>query len=73
MLNIFFRELKRLYCLFSAGYDSYSECFIQNVMNSGLHWGGIWNPSDPVHIDDWYNNDMNKWNDLYYEVQGACV
>ncbi|CAK8683556.1 unnamed protein product [Clavelina lepadiformis] len=59
-------------CLY-AGYNSDAECFIQKVMNSGLRWGGVWSPSDPVHIDDGLNYyDYSLWNSLYYQLQPAC-
>lgn len=57
------------------GSDSYAECFIQKVLNNrNLRWGGVWSPSDPVHIDDGLNaNDYSEWESLYYELQGNCV
>nr|XP_002122335.1 lysozyme 3-like [Ciona intestinalis] len=59
-------------CLY-AGYNSNAECFLNKVMNGGLRWGGVWYPTDPVHIDDGLNvYSPNTWNDLYYDLQGNC-
>jgi len=42
-------------------------------MNGGLRWGGVWSPSDPVHIDDGLNvYDYSKWENLYYKHQADC-
>jgi len=64
-------------CLLAAysnpSYNSYANNFIKQVMNNGLRWGGIWAPTDPVHIDDGLNvyNDP-KWEDLYIYIQPLC-
>merc|ERR1712002_686300 len=57
-----------------AGYNSDAECFIDKVNNDvTMRWGGVWYSADPVHIDDGLNvSDMNTWNELYYDLQGAC-
>jgi len=64
-------------CLLSAyrnsNYNHYAYSFIKAVQNAGLRWGGVWSPTDPVHIDDGLNvyNDP-KWEDLYVYIQPLC-
>merc|ERR1719219_74201 len=62
-------------CLLAAyqrsSYNSYAHDFIMKIMNdSSMRWGGVWSPTDPVHIDDGLNiyNDAH-WEDLYMEIQ----
>ncbi|NUM51354.1 MAG: M15 family metallopeptidase [Flavobacteriales bacterium] len=33
-----------------------------------LRWGGKFKTKDTVHIDDYYNKDMAKWNRLFKEI-----
>lgn len=33
-----------------------------------LRWGGKFKTKDTVHIDDYYNRDMNKWKTLYAAI-----
>lgn len=33
-----------------------------------LRWGGDFKTKDTVHIDDYYNRDMQKWNKLFNEI-----
>lgn len=33
-----------------------------------LRWGGDFKTKDTVHIDDYYNKDMQKWNKLFNEI-----
>lgn len=57
-----------------AGYNSDAECFVGKVNGDvTMRWGGVWYSADPVHIDDGLNvSDMDEWNQLYYDLQGAC-
>ena len=64
-------------CLLAAysnpSHNSYANNFIKQVQRNGMRWGGIWVPTDPVHIDDGLNvyND-SEWEDLYIYIQPLC-
>ncbi|XP_078619834.1 uncharacterized protein LOC144886898 [Branchiostoma floridae x Branchiostoma japonicum] len=51
-------------------WDNAANCFLDEVIASGLTWGGVFN--DPVHIDDRYNTNLNRYYDLRDVVQPAC-
>ncbi len=48
------------------------KCFIDAVKRTGLRWGGDFNDIDPVHIDDGYNQNTDKYKDLYAKIQKEC-
>lgn len=64
-------------CLLAAylnpSYNSYANNFIKQVQSNGMRWGGVFAPTDPVHIDDGLNvyND-SEWEDLYIYIQPLC-
>merc|ERR1712130_704007 len=64
-------------CLLAAylnpSYNSYANNFIKQVQSQGMRWGGVFAPTDPVHIDDGLNvyND-SEWEDLYIYIQPLC-
>jgi peptidoglycan hydrolase-like protein with peptidoglycan-binding domain len=46
--------------------------FIKSIIDDkGLRWGGKFNTTDPVHIDDGLNGDMAKWDKRYQAMQKA--
>ncbi|KAI8520535.1 hypothetical protein Bbelb_002890 [Branchiostoma belcheri] len=51
-------------------WDNAANCFLDEVIAAGLTWGGVFN--DPVHIDDRYNTNLNRYYDLRDVVQPAC-
>ncbi len=56
-------------CLASSPLPQGVAGFIQNVKgDSNLRWGGDFTEKDVVHIDDHYNVDLQKWNELYISI-----
>ena len=46
--------------------------FIKSIIDDkGLRWGGKFNATDPVHIDDGLNGDMARWDKRYQAMQKA--
>jgi len=46
--------------------------FIKFIIDDpGLRWGGTFSGRDPVHIDDYLNQDMARWNQRYLAMQRA--
>ena len=46
--------------------------FIQSIIaDNELRWGGNFTATDPVHIDDHLNKDMEKWEKRYEAMQRA--
>ncbi|NNE76036.1 MAG: peptidoglycan-binding protein, partial [Pricia sp.] len=46
--------------------------FLKSVIDDpDLRWGGEFRNSDPVHIDDHLNKDMDVWNQRYQAMQRA--
>jgi len=46
--------------------------FLKSIIDDPkLRWGGLFNTTDPVHIDDWLNKDMVKWRARYEAMQRA--
>jgi len=46
--------------------------FLDSIINDpALRWGGTFNTTDPVHIDDWLNRDKAKWKVRYEAMQRA--
>lgn len=41
------------------------------IDDHNLRWGGQFQTTDPVHIDDGLNRDMTKWNERYEVMQKA--
>ena len=53
--------------------NPYAYQFIKDIEATGMRWGGVFYPTDPVHIDDGLNlRDMNEWNQLFDEIQPKC-
>lgn len=46
--------------------------FINAIRNDiGLRWGGDFRKKDSVHIDDYYNQDLAKWQKRYNKIHQA--
>lgn len=46
--------------------------FLKSIIDDPqLRWGGTFNTTDPVHIDDWLNKDKVKWKKRYEIMQKA--
>lgn len=46
--------------------------FLKSIIDDpGLRWGGKFRAKDPVHIDDWLNRDLTKWDKRYKAMQKA--
>ena len=46
--------------------------FIKFIIDDpGLRWGGTFSDRDPVHIDDWLNRDLTRWDQRYLAMQRA--
>jgi hypothetical protein len=48
------------------------KCFIDTVERTGLRWGGDFSDTDPVHIDDGYNQNTASYKALYAKIQKEC-
>ncbi|CAF2749585.1 unnamed protein product [Rotaria sp. Silwood2] len=48
------------------------KCFIDEIKSEGLRWGGDFSTTDPVHIDDEYNRNMDNYKELYAKIQEEC-
>lgn len=48
------------------------QCFLNQVQQNGLRWGGTFTTSDPVHIDDAFNINQNQYDSLYKSIQKQC-
>lgn len=45
--------------------------FISGVKAAGLRWGGDFSPSDPVHIDDGFNQNPKAWDAKFKEIRSG--
>jgi hypothetical protein len=60
-------------CLGMASLPAPVAGFIQGIQASGLRWGGTFSKPDVVHIDDGYNGNASKWDELFEKIQKSCT
>jgi len=58
----------------SSSYNPYAHQFILDIQSTGMRWGGVFSPVDPVHIDDnTYYKSASNWQSLFDDIQPKCV
>jgi len=74
-MNVIYGNGTLLHSSKAAKYPNVPEpvrLFLKSIIDDPkLRWGGQFRTKDPVHIDDWLNKDLTKWNKRYMAMQKA--